>query len=353
MIVLFVNSTRKWGGVKTWTLDYGRALAERGHRVVAAIRPGTPFEDACREAGFVVRPFRFGPKYNPVAIARMTRLVRNHRPDVAVVNISKDLEIGAVAARLCGVGVVHRVGLVEDYRGTWEERLRQRWLVDRVLVPSSVMRDRLAARFPWLSAEEVFALPNAKFLARYRPGEHRTGTDVVFGTASQFNPSKGHAILLEAVERLVRGGERIRLRLAGTGPLEGELRAKTDSMGLAGVVEFCGFLEDMPSFLASLDAYVLPSLKEGFPNSLLEALCAGLPTVATRLEGVEEMVGDAGLICARGDADALARAMDRVAADADLRRRLGGAARARAQERYDVRKNVLALEAFLGEVARA
>ncbi len=242
MTVVFVNSTRKWGGVKSWTLDYGRALQERGHRVVVVARSGTPFVDACRAAGFEVHPFRFGPKYNPAAIRRLGRILRAVGAGVAVVNISRDLDVGAVAARMGGVPVVHRVGLVEDYRGTWEERLHHRWLVSRVLVPSSRMRDRIVARFPWISPSEVWAIPNAKFLDRYRPPRAAASDTVVFGTASQLSPSKGHGYLLEAFARVAGDGGRIRLRVAGTGGLERSLRERAAALGVADLVEFCGFV---------------------------------------------------------------------------------------------------------------
>ncbi len=98
--------------------------------------------------------------------------------------------------------------------------------------------------------------------------------------------------------------------------------------------------------------YVLPSRKEGFPNSLLEAVCAGLPVVATRLEGVEEMLDGLGLLCAPADARALGEAMGRLARDSALRQRLGAGSLELARRRYDVRKRVLDLESRLLEVAR-
>ena len=352
MTVVFVNSTRKWGGVKSWILDYGRALRDRGHRVVVVARSGTPFVDACRTAGLEVHPFHFGPKYNPAAIWRLGRVLRAVGAGVVVVNISRDLDVGAVAARMGRVPVVHRVGLVEDYRGTWEERLRHRWLVTRVLVPSVRMRDRLLARFSWISPSEVWSVPNAKPLEQYRPPSPGAAGTVVFGTASQLSPSKGHGYLLEAFARVAADGRPVRLRVAGTGGLERTLRERAAALGVADLVEFCGFVRDVPRFLSTLDAYVLPSLKEGFPNSLLEAVCAGLPVVATRLDGVEEMLDGRGLLCDPGDAQALGEAMGRLARDEGLRRRLGAAASELARQRYDVRKRVLDLESRLLEVAR-
>jgi glycosyltransferase involved in cell wall biosynthesis len=352
LTVAFVNSTRKWGGVKTWTLDFGAALLARGHRVHALLRPGTPFVEACRGARFDVHPLVFGFKYNPVAIARAARVFARVRPDVVVVNISKDLEVGAVAARLLRIPILHRVGLVEDYRGTRGERLRHRFLVDRVLLPAVWMKGALLGAQPWLRAEEISVVPNSKPTAGVPVARGSGGLPVTFGAASQLSPSKGHGFLLDAFEELLRQGVPARLLVAGAGPLEGELRARVAGSGLAAAVEFCGFQRDMPAFLGGLDGFVLPSLKEGFPNVLLEAMEVGLPAVASDIPGAREMLGGTGLLVPAGDAPGLAGALGRLAGDAALRRTLGEAARRRVETHYDLARNVAQLEGLLREMAR-
>lgn len=352
MTLAFVNSTRKWGGVKSWTLDFGQALQERGHRVVVATRGGNPFTDACREVGFSVYPFHFGPKYNPLAICRMVRLFRRERPDVVVVNISKDLEVGAVAAKMLGIPVLHRVGLVEDYRGTWEERLRHRFLVDRVLVPAQWMREALLETYPWIAADEIEAIPNSKRLpAREEVPARAAGGEVVFGTTSQLSNSKGHTHLLRALQGLQLEGPQMRLRIAGQGPLEQRLRTEVRERGLDGCVEFCGFRSDVPAFLRELDVFVLPSEKEGFPNALLEAMVLGIPCAAFAIPGVREMVGEDVDLPAVGDAEALGGLLAGFAEDPDRRAAAGRAARRRAEENFDLAVNVIRLEGLLEALA--
>ncbi len=350
--ILFVNYTRKWGGVKTWTLDYGRALQDRGHRVAVVVRPATAFVDACRRAGFGVHPVRLGAKYSPVGIARVLAVLRAERPDVAVVNISKDLNVGAVAARIARVPVVHRIGLVEDFKGSREERLWHRFLVDRAVVPSRYLRDRLLETVPWFSADRLAVVPNSKRpdgVPLARPGDAEG--PVVFGVTSQLSPSKGHLYLLQACEKLRVRGVDFRLRIAGTGGLEARLRTECDRRGLGALVSFDGFQASVPDFLAGLHGFVLPSLNESFSNAVLEAMFAGLPVVAFRAGGVPEVVGDAGVLVAPGDVDGLAAALERFARDPDLRRTWGCRARRRAADAYDLGRNVAMLERLFAEVA--
>ncbi len=351
MTIVFINNSRKWGGVKTWTLDFGVALRERGHRIVAVVRPGTVFEDACRRQGFVVHPLRFGPKYNPLAIWTLVRLLSRERASVAVVNISKDLNVGAVAAKLAGVPVVHRIGLLEDFKNTWEERLWHRWLVTRGVVPSDYLRRQVLAALPWFRAENLATIPNSKRVhdLPVAVGSGRAGT--VFGVTSQLSPSKGHTYLLQACQGLREQGVEFHLRIAGEGTLEVSLREEVLQRGLAERVEFCGFVGDVTAFLVGLDAYVLPSLNESFSNAVLEAMAVGLPVVAFHAGGVPEVLGDCGVLTPPRDVAALRCAMAELVGEPEYRRRLGNAARKRAGERFDVGVNAVRLETLLGEVA--
>ncbi|GEM_PF-2678590 len=133
------------------------------------------------------------------------------------------------------------------------------------------------------------------------------------------------------------------------------LEARIRDQGLAGEVHLLGHREDMPALLAAADAVALPSeLTEGTPCAILEAFAAGRPVVAARTGAVPEAVdAQVGALVPPGDAAALADAVARLWQDTQLRARLGAAARARAQERYDVRRIAARLADTLVDLARA
>jgi glycosyltransferase involved in cell wall biosynthesis len=125
---------------------------------------------------------------------------------------------------------------------------------------------------------------------------------------------------------------------AGEGPLLQEVAATILERGLAERIDLLGNRGDVPDLLASADVFVLSSRSEGFPVSILEAMAAGLPVVATNVGGVAESVvdGETGLLVPPGDPGALAAALDRVLTDSALRLRLGTAGREQARRHFDV-----------------
>ncbi len=132
------------------------------------------------------------------------------------------------------------------------------------------------------------------------------------GTVALFRPRKGIEILLRAAAQLLQQGRSLRVVAVGgfeTPAYEQEIRAHCQSLGISDLVDWLGFTRDVNSALARLDVMVLPSLYgEGMPMAVLEAMAAGVPVVASDVEGIPEVLehGRTGLVVPPGDATALA-----------------------------------------------
>src|SRR5262249_38099065 len=128
------------------------------------------------------------------------------------------------------------------------------------------------------------------------------------------------------------------LVLAGDGPDRSKLEAQARALGLGENARFLGVRHDIQSLYAAVDVFALPSLEEGSPNALLEAMACGRAIVASRVGGVPEVVEDgrSGLLVEPGSPAALAEALARLASDAPLRHRLGREAARRVRERFDI-----------------
>ncbi len=144
-------------------------------------------------------------------------------------------------------------------------------------------------------------------------------------TVANLRPEKGYDVLLDAARSIADRGVPVRFAAVGRGPLADELAARHRALGLGDRFRFLGERSDVIRLLVGCDVFVLPSRQEGLPVTLMEATSTGTAIVATAVGGVPQVITDGvdGLIVPPGDPEALADAVERVATDPDLRRRLG------------------------------
>jgi glycosyltransferase involved in cell wall biosynthesis len=173
----------------------------------------------------------------------------------------------------------------------------------------------------------------------------------VVGTVANFRHTKGHGYLLQAAELVRRTVPDVRFLLVGQGPLEAEVRREVERLGLGDTVIFAGFREDVPRLTAAIDVFALSSVHEGLSIALIEAMALGKPPVVTRVGGLPELVEDRhhGLLVPPADPPALAAGILAVLQDAELRTRMGEAARRRAAD-FDIRTAVRRMEEVYAEL---
>jgi starch synthase (maltosyl-transferring) len=152
----------------------------------------------------------------------------------------------------------------------------------------------------------------------------------------RLDPQKGPFVLMAAVRELCPRHADLHVLLVGDGPLRDTLRAWVAKENLASRVHFAGRRNDVPSLLRAADLFVLPSLWEGLPNVVLEAMAAGTPIVTSRVEGISDLLVDdrTGLIVPPNSAGDLAEAIDRLLADRDHARQMGHSAQHFVRERF-------------------
>lgn len=167
--------------------------------------------------------------------------------------------------------------------------------------------------------------------------ELRTGGCVVGLIVARVDGAKGHDTLLRAIATLGAVRQRLAVWVVGDGAQRVQLERLAADLHLSDdAVRFLGARMDVPDLLYAADFFVLPSLTEGLPMSILEAMAAGLPVAATAVGGVPELVvdGETGILVPPGDLEALAGAMAKLAGSPELRRRMGCAGRARVEAHF-------------------
>lgn len=295
--------------------------------------------------------------HTPIAIAkRLAKTFRHIRPDIVHTHKYKDSILGAAVARYVGVPHTVRVvhGMPEPFSGlrnlrmlfyTMLDRFVSRLLIDRVVAVSSDIEKQLVEIYGPnhvvrihngidLDAVQV-STPRLQKRREWRLDEMVT----LIGTVGRLVPVKGHAVLLEAL-RILRGANRnVMLLVVGDGPLRGQLESEIARLGLEKSVIFAGHHSPAYDFINMMDVFVLPSLHEGIPMVLLEALALRQPVVATRVGGIPEVIthGETGLLAEPADALSLAKFIQQLVEDKSMAARIGKAGRTRVEEEFNAR----------------
>lgn len=279
---------------------------------------------------------------------------RRTRPDVVVsflatVNV---LVLLANVGRPVPVVVSERSNPQQDPQSSAWRRLRKRLYgrADAIVVQTR----RTAEWFPARMRSRIAVIPNAApYPSSGRPpraGRPNRGTVLGVGRLEQ---EKGFDLLVRAFAQATRDHRDWELMIAGEGSQRETLTVLAASCGVADRVRLPGTQADIGRLYAAADVFVLPSRFEGFPNALLEAMAAGVPSLAADCPaGPREIIRDGhdGLLVGTEDVDALGEALSRLIADAELRARLGAAGK-RVAERYDPETIQRQWDALVLEVA--
>jgi glycosyltransferase involved in cell wall biosynthesis len=353
-------------GPENLILTLAEELRSRGIRyLIVNLWDGKPPTVALHEAALRrgleshVLATAWGP--DPAIFPRLVAMLRRCTPDVVHTHDVKSVVAALVASRFTSTPLVgfHYGRLA--MRSAWlrlEEAggfLAFRFL-RRVLANSSAQRDELLR---WrLHPRRVEVIPSFVDTRQLRPpspadvlaARARLGIAPgrpVLATVARLSPNKGHTYMLQALVRVLEGAPDVLYLVAGEGDaswrgeggFRSELELQTRALGLSACVRFLGYFPDLQTVLYASDLVVSPSLREGMQVSLLEAMAAGRPIVATAIGGTPDAVQDAqtGLLVPPADAPALASAVLELLRDRQRMERMSEAGRRRAEERFDAR----------------
>lgn len=170
---------------------------------------------------------------------------------------------------------------------------------------------------------------------------------------ARLDPMKNHRMAIEAMQRLSQTVPHAQLLIVGDGPERAALEAEVEKHDLHKFITFAGSRSDVPRLLRAADVLILASLSEGIPLTIIEAMVAGLPVVATSVGGVPEVVEHlvTGMLVESGGAQAMADAMQKLAESQELRRMFGEAGRRRAVQRFSEERMFAEYAALLGIAA--
>jgi glycosyltransferase involved in cell wall biosynthesis len=336
------------GGMERLLAEFARhADRERVSLSFIALGGGGRVADEIASYGWPVTVLDRLHGLRPSTVFRLANLFRAQQIDIVHTHNSKPLLYAGSAARLAKVG-----GVIHTCHGRRQHATKRQNVAFRL---ACRFADRMVCvsqdiaclcEDQHISAAKTCTIPNGIDLQRFGFSGPRAGGPAVY--VGRLSPEKDVPSLLRAIAFVVAQAPAFRLQIAGDGPCRAELISLARSLGVAENVEFLGEIKDIPTLLRQASLLVLPSLTEGMPLTILEAMACGLPVIATRVGGIPEAVADGatGLLVSPGELQHLADALLRIHHKPDLGRQMGQAGRLRAENQFDVRRMVSAYESL-------
>ena len=337
------------GGSESLAHRLVRSLKERGEyacSIYAVDRTG-PLAAMLAADGIPCRAFARKGKLDLRVLVGLIAQFRSNKTRLVHTHHIGQLLYGGLAGRLAGARVVHTE---HEFYSLARPRTQ------RLLRGLTALADRVTAVAPAVTAflRDTVGVPQNKLetiangvpldlFRSARPIDRADlgcdHDDVLIGCVARLSPEKGQAILLHALQLMRAKYPRARVLLIGEGEERARLHRLADQLGLDGAVRFLGMRCDVPALMAACDLVALPSLQEGSPIALVEALAAGKPVVATETGAIPELIqhGQTGLLVPPGNPRVLSAALGYLIDDHEMRRKLGGQGARMVEQHFDFR----------------
>ena len=349
--ILQLTATSDLGGAERMVLHLVSGLdRERFTPYLCSTVGSGELVELARPVCAAVEQLHFASPLDPAAALRLGRFVRRHEIDLVQIHGLRAEAVGRPVVRAAGArAVISTIHSVDPWRRrahSFMDRTTLPWVTHHVAVCRAALEAARARGEVREGRFEVIPIgipapppvtPEQVAEMRQRLGIAQDAVPVI-GMLANIREMKGHGDLIEAALALKRRFPKMRIVCAGTDTSHGAVPAAARAAGVDDVVLFPGFVQETAQFLAVLDIFTLPSHWEGLPVSIIEAMHAARPIVATNVGGIPEMLhdGQTALLVPPRDPSRLVAALAHLAEDAQLRDNLGAAARRRAMEEFHV-----------------
>ncbi|MBI2483143.1 glycosyltransferase [Candidatus Uhrbacteria bacterium] len=356
--VTFIGTSFAIGGAEQLQLELARRLPRDRFSVeVVAVVRGGPLEEEFRALGIPTTVIGKTTKWGWSTIEQLRAHLVAQQPDVVHTHLFGGDTWGRVAAIRAGVRCIvsteHNINVDEGIGKRFVKRVLARYTTRIVAVSDAV---RVASmRRDGIPSRLLTVIPNGVDTEQFRPAPASAHATVQLLTVGRLVPQKGHDVLMDAMAILRDELPHVVLDVVGDGPRRAALESHVRAYGLAERVRFLGMRRDLPDQYHRADIAVFPSRWEGFGIAAAEAMSCGIPVIATRVDGLAEVVVPdvTGLLVPANDPVALAQAIRALAQDRARRLLLGAAGRRRVLECFDIRNVVRRYGEFYEAAARA
>jgi glycosyltransferase involved in cell wall biosynthesis len=346
MRVLHINTERTWRGGEQQTLYLAGGLKDRGHQTTIACQPRSPLAVRARQQDVDMVELAMRGEGDVAAVYRLARIIRGRTFDVVHMHTSHAHTLGCLASWLARQGariVTRRVAF--PTKKHLASKMKYRHGVHKYIAVSAAIRQVMTG--DGIQPERIAVVHSGIDVSRFDqqqdPSSIRTEFNLqpgrpILGNIGRLETVKGQAVLIDAMPTVLKAFPEALLLLVGGGEPKVALERKCRELGIESSVVFAGFRDDIPKLLQLFDVFVMPSLAEGLGTSVLDAMAAGVPVIASHVGGIPEIVENEknGLLVPPRNPPALAAAIIRLLRNRSERASLAAAGRSTVEKKFTV-----------------
>jgi len=344
--IVHVSTASSWRGGERQALFLASGLAAESFASTVAVMRGSELHARCIEEGVPVVSFRFRGEFDLLSAVRLAGVLKKQRADLVHAHDAHGVTLAAAAGALTGVPALATRRVDFPIRSLWKYKTLSRLIcvsgkIQSICEEAGLDHDALPVVYDGIDAEWTTEVASDRegVVKEFFPSIQVS--QLLLNVASLVD-HKGQRFLVEAMPLVLSRFPETALIIAGEGELRKSLESLARHLDVSHRVIFAGFRGDVARLLKSCDVYVMPSRMEGLGTSLMDAMAAGKPVVATTAGGMAELVenGVNGLQVPPEDPGALSQALSALLESSSLRESLGAAARNKARECFDRRRMV-------------
>jgi glycosyltransferase involved in cell wall biosynthesis len=357
--ICFFNSTSSWGGGEKWHYDISTRLSYKGNEVIVITNEKSGLYNRVFQTRLKLYSIRITNSsfLNPFKIFELANILRKEKVKSIIVNLPADLKVGGIAAKIAGVKeIIYRRGSAIPIRNSLLNRLIFRKIVTKIIANSEeTKRTILTNNHDLIDPSKITVIYNGINLNEYDEAKtsllhtHKNG-ELIIGNAGRLVKQKGQMYLIDLAFQLKSKGFDFKILIAGEGKLQADLLSYAETRGVKNELVFLGFVENIKSFMLSIDIFCLPSLWEGFGYVLVEAMACRKPVIAFDSSSNPEIVsqGETGYLIPNGNMEIFSEKLELLIRDKALRERFGNNGRARVEAIFDLDQTIHKVELLLG-----
>lgn len=370
--ILFIIDNLEFGGGERGFLQLIKGLDKQRYNIHVASKPSGKFAESIREMDIPLLPLIMENKYNPIIVGKLTHIINKGKYQIVHSQGARCDFFSRIAVRLSQrpylISTIQmpvdgfNVNTLRKSVYRFFDRFSEKY-VDRFIVVSDVLKSILINSHH-IPSDKIVKIYNGVEMARFnldfcdqkspkvRKSFGLNSSHTVIGAIGRFTWQKGFKYLIHSIPSIIQNHPRTKFLLVGEGPLKKELEDLAGKLNIKENIIFPGFRNNIDNILSAVDIFVVPSILEGFPMVILEAMAMARPIIASNIPGISEQIinGSTGILVPPKSSEAISKTLTDLIVNQNKAKRIGEKAMAYVNSNFSVEKMVFKTQKIYQEL---